>query len=117
MTDGIYPAPTQDLSRMRSEASAPDTDAAFRAFSKQVFAEGALSAKTKTFYRGGGRARHAVPVLHSRPYESRATCRRDAAGADGCDPGGRGDARRRCFAHATIALAEIEAEQPPHEHG
>jgi AhpD family alkylhydroperoxidase len=46
MPDELYPAPNAELSRKRREL-APDTAAAFAAFSKQVFADGALPAKTK----------------------------------------------------------------------
>jgi len=43
---GPYPAATMDLARRRKEL-APATHDAFQAFSRQVFAEGALSEKTK----------------------------------------------------------------------
>ncbi len=46
MSDDVYPPPNPELSRKRHDL-APDTDAAFRAFSKHVFADGALPAKTK----------------------------------------------------------------------
>jgi AhpD family alkylhydroperoxidase len=46
MTDPVYPAPTSDLAARRAEL-APATQDAFEAFSRQVFAEGALSEKTK----------------------------------------------------------------------
>lgn len=46
MSDPLYPRPTADLRRHRHEL-APDTDDAFQAFSKQVFADGALSGQTK----------------------------------------------------------------------
>jgi AhpD family alkylhydroperoxidase len=46
MSNDVYPPPSAVLSRKRKELAA-DTDAAFRAFSKQVFADGALPAKTK----------------------------------------------------------------------
>src|SRR6185437_13916860 len=42
----LYPAPDRELSRKRREL-APDVAAAFAAFSKQVFADGALPARTK----------------------------------------------------------------------
>jgi AhpD family alkylhydroperoxidase len=45
MTD-IYPPSTAELARKRRDL-APETDAAFKAFSQKVFAEGALPAKTK----------------------------------------------------------------------
>jgi AhpD family alkylhydroperoxidase len=42
----LYPPPTRELSEQRSRL-APGPAEAFRAFSDSVFAEGALSAKTK----------------------------------------------------------------------
>lgn len=46
MTDAIYPHPTPDIARKRREL-APAQQAAFEAFSKAVFADGALPAKIK----------------------------------------------------------------------
>jgi AhpD family alkylhydroperoxidase len=46
MSDELYPSPNRQLSRKR-RALAPDTAASFAAFSKQVFAEGALPVRTK----------------------------------------------------------------------
>ena len=46
MTDSPYPKRTPDLLRRRDEV-VPDTAAAFQAFSRQVFAAGALDEKTK----------------------------------------------------------------------
>lgn len=46
MSDSPYPERTPDLLRRRRDL-VPDTSAAFEAFSKQVFAEGALDEKTK----------------------------------------------------------------------
>ena len=42
----MYPTASRDLAKKRREL-APETQAAFDAFGRQVFAEGALSAKTK----------------------------------------------------------------------
>jgi AhpD family alkylhydroperoxidase len=42
----IYPKPTAELAGLR-RTLAPEAEAAFQAFSKAVFAEGALSSKTK----------------------------------------------------------------------
>ena len=42
----MYPTASRDLAKKRREL-APETQAAFDAFSRQVFAKGALSAKTK----------------------------------------------------------------------
>jgi AhpD family alkylhydroperoxidase len=46
MTETRYPAPTGELAQRRTEL-APATHEAFRAFSRQVFAGGALDEKTK----------------------------------------------------------------------
>jgi len=46
MEQSLYPAPSKELSQRRKEL-APETFDAFQAFSKQVFAEGALPVKTK----------------------------------------------------------------------
>ncbi len=46
MTDPVCPPATRELAAKR-RALAPDTEKAFQAFSQQVFADGALPAKTK----------------------------------------------------------------------
>jgi len=46
MADAMYPAATREIAQQRREL-APETEAAFDAFSRKVFAEGALSRKTK----------------------------------------------------------------------
>ncbi len=46
MAESIYPPSPRELSEKR-RALAPETEKAFEAFSRQVFAEGALPAKTK----------------------------------------------------------------------
>ena len=46
MSHDVYPAATRELAEKR-RALAPETEKAFQAFSRQVFAEGALPAKTK----------------------------------------------------------------------
>lgn len=46
MDQTMYPAPSKELSQKRKEL-APETFAAFQAFSQQVFADGALPSKTK----------------------------------------------------------------------
>ena len=46
MPESIYPPSSQDLARKRREL-APTIQSAFDAFSKSVFAEGALPVKTK----------------------------------------------------------------------
>ena len=46
MSDQTYPKPTRELAEMRRSLG-PETEDAFQAFSKAVFAEGALSGKMK----------------------------------------------------------------------
>ncbi|MGN6487105.1 MAG: carboxymuconolactone decarboxylase family protein [Devosia sp.] len=46
MTEDIYPSDPRSHAIIRREL-APDSEAAFRAFSQQVFADGSLSSKTK----------------------------------------------------------------------
>ena len=46
MSDTMYPPPSRELAEKR-RALAPETEKAFQAFSRQVFAGGALPAKTK----------------------------------------------------------------------
>jgi AhpD family alkylhydroperoxidase len=46
MTHTVYPSTTRELAAHRTEL-APETHEAFQAFSRQVFADGALPEKTK----------------------------------------------------------------------
>ncbi len=46
MAENLYPSLTRDIAEKR-RALAPEIEKAFQAFSQQVFAEGALPAKTK----------------------------------------------------------------------
>jgi AhpD family alkylhydroperoxidase len=46
MSDTLYPKPSKEIAEQRHRL-APEADSAFHAFSKAVFAEGALPAKTK----------------------------------------------------------------------
>lgn len=46
MNDHIYPKPTRETAALRRKLS-PEAEAAFQAFSRAVFADGALPAKTK----------------------------------------------------------------------
>ena len=46
MSDTLYPKATREIATRRREL-APEAEAAFQAFSKAVFADGALPAKTK----------------------------------------------------------------------
>jgi AhpD family alkylhydroperoxidase len=46
MADSLYPPSSRELAEKR-RALTPDTEKAFQAFSQQVFADGALTAKVK----------------------------------------------------------------------
>jgi len=46
MDENVYPRSSHELSQKR-ESLAPKTEEAFKAFSKQVFADGALAGKMK----------------------------------------------------------------------
>jgi len=46
MSEGMYPTSTGELAKRRREL-APETEAAFQAFSQKVFADGALPVKVK----------------------------------------------------------------------
>lgn len=46
MSEAMYPSTTRELAKKRRDL-APETQAAFEAFSQKVFAEGALPAKVK----------------------------------------------------------------------
>ncbi|MGE5109561.1 MAG: carboxymuconolactone decarboxylase family protein [Acidobacteriaceae bacterium] len=46
MENSLYPAATSEIAKKREQLT-PETLNAWRAFSRQVFADGALSAKTK----------------------------------------------------------------------
>ena len=109
----VYPPPSHELSDKRQKL-APETEKAFRAFSKQVFADGALSVKTKQLI--------AVAVAHVTqcPYCIRGHTK--AAMRAGALPGELMEAiwvaaemrAGGAYAHATIALAAMEeAEHLP----
>ena len=106
MTDSIYPEATRDLARKRHEL-APETDAAFMAFSRQVFADGALLAKVKQII--------ALAVAHVTqcPYcirgHSAAALRHGASPEELMEAIWVAEMRAGgSYAHSALALAEIE---------
>ena len=107
MTDSIYPQPTKALADRR-RALAPEIDAAFRQFSNAVFAESALSKKTKQLI--------AVAVAHVTqcPYCIQGhtkAARREGATAEEIMEAIWVAAEMRAggaFAHATLALDTLE---------
>jgi AhpD family alkylhydroperoxidase len=107
MTEELYPKPTRELSHLRREL-APGPAAAFHDFSQAVFAEGALSAKTKNII--------AVAVAHVTqcPYcikgHTRAALREGASNAELMEAIWVAAEMRAgaAFAHSVMALAEME---------
>ena len=107
MTSELYPEVTRELSRIRREL-APEPAAAFHDFSQAVFAEGALSTKTKNVI--------AVAVAHVTqcPYCIRGHT--GAALAEGASPQELVEAiwvaaemrAGGAFAHSIIAIAEMK---------
>jgi AhpD family alkylhydroperoxidase len=107
MTSELYPAVTRDLSRARREL-APESAAAFHNFSQAVFAEGALSTKTKNVI--------AVAVAHVTqcPYcirgHTRAALAEDASHQELMEAIWVAAEMRAggAFAHSIIAIAEMD---------
>ena len=112
MDNSRYPPPSHELSKRRQEL-APETEKAFHAFSKQVFADGALNAKTKQII--------AVAVAHVTqcPYciqgHTKAALRAGARPEELMEAIWVAAEMRAggAYAHANIALAAMEAEQTP----
>ncbi len=112
MSDVVYPSPTVELSRHRHEL-APEIDDAFRAFSKAVFADGALPRKMKQLI--------AVAVAHTTqcPYCIRGHtfgALRDGATEREIMEAIWVAAEMRAggaFAHATVALDALEHARKP----
>ncbi len=110
MTDAMYPKATREIAQKRREL-APDTQAAFDAFSRQVFSEGALSAKMKQIV--------AVAVAHVTqcPYcikgHTRAALRAGASPQELTEAIWVAAEMRAggAYAHSALMLATIEEEQ------
>jgi AhpD family alkylhydroperoxidase len=109
MSENLYPKPTKALSDKRRDL-APEVEAAFRAFTRTVFREGALPRKTKELI--------AVAVAHVTqcPYCIHGHTR--SARRIGATPQEIMEAiwvaaemrSGAAFAHATLALEALEEE-------
>jgi AhpD family alkylhydroperoxidase len=113
MTETLYPPATRELAAKR-RALAPETEKAFDAFNQQVFADGALPAKTKQII--------AVAVAHVTqcPYcirgHTKAALRQGATRQELMEAIWVAAEMRAggAYAHAAIALAAMdETEAPP----
>ena len=110
MADTMYPAATRGIAQQRRDL-APETQAAFDAFSRQVFAEGALSAKMKQIV--------AVAVAHVTqcPYciqgHTKAALRSGATREELMEAIWVAAEMRAggAYAHSTLAIATFEEEQ------
>lgn len=108
MSDLTYPKPTRELAEMRRNLS-PGTEAAFQAFSKAVFSDGALSSKTKQLI--------AVAVAHVTQCPYCITGHTKAAQRAGATPQELMEAvwvaaemrAGGAFAHSTLMLSALEA--------
>jgi AhpD family alkylhydroperoxidase len=109
MTQDVYPPSTRELAEKR-RALAPETEKAFQAFSRQVFAEGALPAKTKQLI--------AVTVAHVTqcPYcirgHTKAALRHGATRQELMEAIWVAAEMRAggAYAHAALALAAMDEE-------
>ena len=113
MAEPLYPSSSRELAEKRRRL-APETEKAFDAFSKQVFADGALPAKTKQLI--------AVAVAHVTqcPYcirgHTKAALRHGATREEVMEAiwvvaemraGG-------AYAHAALALTAMDEAERPH---
>jgi AhpD family alkylhydroperoxidase len=110
MTNPIYPPATREIAKTRREL-APETQAAFDTFSRQVFAEGALFAKMKQIV--------AVAVAHATqcPYcikgHTKAALRSGATREELMEAIWVAAEMRAggAYAHSALAIATFEEEQ------
>ena len=111
MPELMYPPPSEDLVHKRREL-APDIQAAFQAFSKAVFADGALPTKTKQLIAVA--AAHITQCPYCIKGHTKAALKHSAtpqeimeaiwvAGEMRC--GG-------AYAHSLISIATMNEEQP-----
>ena len=112
MTDSVYPISSPKWSEQR-RALAPETEKAFQAFSRQVFADGALPAKAKQLI--------AVAVAHVTqcPYcirgHTKSALRHGATREEIMEAIWVAAEMRAggAFAHSTVALSAMEEAQAP----
>lgn len=113
MADSLYPPSSRELSEKR-RALAPDTEKAFQAFSQQVFADGALPAKTKQLI--------AVAVAHVTqcPYcirgHTKAALRHGATRQELMEAIWVAAEMRAggAYAHTAISLTAMDEAESPH---
>ncbi|MCL4764702.1 MAG: carboxymuconolactone decarboxylase family protein [Hyphomicrobiaceae bacterium] len=112
MSDALYPSASIETAQKRRQL-APETEAAFRAFSKQVFADGALPAKMKQII--------AVAVAHVTqcPYcikgHTKAALRHGATREELMEAIWVAAEMRAggAYAHSILAIDEMDKAAPP----
>jgi AhpD family alkylhydroperoxidase len=109
MTSQLYPTPSRALSKARKRL-APDTLHAFQAFSRVVFADGALPAKTKQIIAVA--AAHVTQCPYCIDGHTKAALRAGATPEELMEAIWVAAEMRAgaAYAHSTIALATIEEE-------
>jgi AhpD family alkylhydroperoxidase len=108
MTEELYPTSSRELARMRREL-APAASKAFHNFGSAVFAEGALSTKTKQLIAVA--AAHVTQCPYCIKGHTRAALREGNSNAEIMEAIWVAAEMRAgaAFAHSVIALAEMEA--------
>lgn len=114
MTEELYPVPTRDLAHLR-RSLAPGAAAAFHDFSEAVFAEGALSTRTKHLIAVA--AAHVTQCPYCIKGHTRAALREGIANDELMEAIWVAAEMRAgaAFAHSLIALAEMEKTIAPSE--
>ncbi len=116
MPDDLYPPATPNLSRLRREL-APRSAAAFHAFGEAVFAQGALSAKTKHIIAVA--AAHVTQCPYCIKGHTRSALRHGASPQELVEAIWVAAEMRAgaAFAHSVIALSEMENEETAKSNG
>ena len=110
MTDWIYPHASRELARRRREL-APETQAAFDAFSQKVFADGALPAKVKQLIAVA--AAHVTQCPYCIQGHTKAAQQADATPEELMEAVWVAAEMRAggAYAHSALMLATLEVEQ------
>ena len=114
MPESIYPPSSQDLARKRREL-APNIQSAFDAFSKSVFAEGALPAKTKQLIAVA--AAHITQCPYCIKGHTKAAMKHGATPQEIMEAIWVAAEMRAggAYAHSAISLTTMNEEQQRHE--
>ncbi len=114
MPESIYPPSSQDLARNRREL-APTIQSAFEAFSKSVFADGALPAKTKQLIAVA--AAHITQCPYCIKGHTKAAMKHGATPQEIMEAIWVAAEMRAggAYAHSAISLTTMNEEQQRHE--